>query len=73
MFRRREYLCQSADGSGLGKGDASMDQWPGLLETWLRVGGSRAGEAGRDVQIGPCPGRPLKFVIYLISWPNWSK
>jgi acetyl esterase/lipase len=23
-------------GSGLGKGDASMDQWPELLETWLR-------------------------------------
>jgi acetyl esterase/lipase len=23
-------------GSGLGKGDPSMDQWPGLLETWLR-------------------------------------
>jgi acetyl esterase/lipase len=23
-------------GSGLGKGDASLDQWPGLLETWLR-------------------------------------
>jgi hypothetical protein len=20
----------------LGKGDASLDQWPGLLETWLR-------------------------------------
>jgi acetyl esterase/lipase len=23
-------------GSGLGKGDASLDQWPNLLETWLR-------------------------------------
>ncbi len=26
-------------GSGLGKGDLSMDQWPGLLETWLRAQG----------------------------------
>ena len=23
-------------GTGLGKGDAALDQWPGLLETWLR-------------------------------------
>ena len=26
-------------GSGLGKGDPSMSQWPGLLETWLRAQG----------------------------------
>ena len=26
-------------GSGLGKGDASLDQWPNLLETWLRAQG----------------------------------
>jgi acetyl esterase/lipase len=26
-------------GSGLGKGDPSMDQWPELLETWLRAQG----------------------------------
>jgi len=26
-------------GSGLGRGDLSMDQWPELLETWLRVHG----------------------------------
>ena len=26
-------------GSGLGKGDPSMDQWPALLETWLRAQG----------------------------------
>ena len=26
-------------GSGLGKGDAVLDQWPGLLETWLRAQG----------------------------------
>src|SRR5579859_6569746 len=26
-------------GSGLGKGDTSMDQWPGLLESWLRAQG----------------------------------
>jgi len=26
-------------GSGLGKGDPALDQWPNLLETWLRVQG----------------------------------
>jgi len=26
-------------GTGLGKGDASLDQWPALLETWLRAQG----------------------------------
>ena len=26
-------------GSGLGTGDASLDQWPALLETWLRANG----------------------------------
>lgn len=26
-------------GTGLGKGDLSLDQWPGLLETWLRAQG----------------------------------
>ena len=26
-------------GTGLGKGDASLDQWPVLLETWLRAQG----------------------------------
>src|SRR3984885_13560891 len=26
-------------GSGLGKGDPVLDQWPGLLETWLRAQG----------------------------------
>jgi acetyl esterase/lipase len=26
-------------GTGLGKGDLSLDQWPGLLETWLRQQG----------------------------------
>jgi len=29
-------------GSGLGLGDASMDQWPSLLETWLRAQGQLA-------------------------------
>jgi acetyl esterase/lipase len=28
-----------AHGSGLGKGDPSLDQWPSLLETWLRSHG----------------------------------
>jgi acetyl esterase/lipase len=26
-------------GSGLGKGNVALDQWPGLLETWLRAEG----------------------------------
>lgn len=26
-------------GTGLGSGDAALDQWPGLLETWLRAHG----------------------------------
>lgn len=28
-----------AHGSGMGRGDASLDQWPPLLETWLRSQG----------------------------------
>jgi acetyl esterase/lipase len=28
-----------AHGAGLGKGDAALDQWPALLETWLRAHG----------------------------------
>jgi acetyl esterase/lipase len=28
-----------AHGSGLGKGDSALDQWPVLLETWLRAQG----------------------------------
>jgi hypothetical protein len=26
-------------GSGLGRGDAMLDQWPSLLETWVRTQG----------------------------------
>jgi len=29
-------FAKGAHGSGLGQGDASLDQWPELLETWLR-------------------------------------
>lgn len=29
-------FASGAHGSGLGKGSLSLDQWPGLLETWLR-------------------------------------
>jgi len=29
-------FASGAHGSGLGKGNPSLDQWPGLLETWLR-------------------------------------
>jgi acetyl esterase/lipase len=33
-----------AHGSGLGKGDAALDQWPGLLEEWLRGQGLLAAQ-----------------------------
>jgi acetyl esterase/lipase len=32
-------FARGPHGSGLGKGDLSMDQWPALLETWLRAQG----------------------------------
>lgn len=32
-------FANGGHGSGLGKGDAALDQWPGLLETWLRAQG----------------------------------
>jgi acetyl esterase/lipase len=35
-----------ANGSGLGKGDPALEQWPGLLEAWLR---------GRGVMTPPAP------------------
>jgi len=32
-------FVNGAHGSGLGKGDPALDQWPGLLENWLRAQG----------------------------------
>ena len=32
-------FAKGPHGTGLGKGDASLDQWPALLETWLRAQG----------------------------------
>jgi acetyl esterase/lipase len=32
-------FANGAHGSGLGKGDASLDAWPMLLEDWLRAQG----------------------------------
>jgi len=32
-------FASGSHGSGLGKGDAALDQWPGLLENWLRAQG----------------------------------
>ena len=32
-------FARGAHGSGLGEGDAALDQWPNLLETWLRAQG----------------------------------
>ena len=36
---------QGSHGSGLGKGDLSLDQWPALLETWMRTQGWLTPEA----------------------------
>jgi acetyl esterase/lipase len=36
-----------AHGSGLGKGDPVLDQWPGLLENWLRAQGLLAPASGQ--------------------------
>ncbi len=33
-------------GTGLGGGDAALDQWPGLLETWLRAHGLMTKDEG---------------------------
>jgi acetyl esterase/lipase len=32
-------FAKGPHGTGLGKGEASLDQWPSLLETWLRAHG----------------------------------
>ncbi len=32
-------FAKGLHGTGLGKGDAALDQWPNLLETWLRAQG----------------------------------
>jgi hypothetical protein len=32
-------VANGPHGTGLGKGDAALDQWPGLLENWLRAQG----------------------------------
>jgi acetyl esterase/lipase len=32
-------FAHGAHGSGMGAGDPALDQWPGLLETWLRTQG----------------------------------
>ena len=32
-------FAKGPHGTGLGKGDPALDQWPGLLETWLRAQG----------------------------------
>jgi acetyl esterase/lipase len=32
-------FANGSHGTGLGKGDAALDQWPALLETWLRTQG----------------------------------
>jgi len=37
-------FAKGPHGYGLGRGDASLDQWPGLLESWLRAQGLLAQE-----------------------------
>ncbi len=39
-------FANGAHGSGLGKGDAALNQWPGLLETWLRAQGLLTADPG---------------------------
>jgi acetyl esterase/lipase len=34
-------------GSGLGRGDPALDQWPALLENWLRARGLMTPEAAK--------------------------
>ena len=34
-----QIFANGRHGTGLGKGDAALDQWPNLLETWLRAQG----------------------------------
>jgi len=41
-------FAHGSHGSGLGKGDPSLDQWPALLETWLRGQGL----------LNPAPAKP---------------
>jgi acetyl esterase/lipase len=38
-------FVSGAHGSGLGKGDSALDQWPNLLENWLRAQGLLTVEA----------------------------
>lgn len=33
------FFAKGTHGAGLGRGDAALDQWPNLLETWLRTEG----------------------------------
>jgi acetyl esterase/lipase len=40
-------FAHGSHGSGLGKGDPSLDQWPGLLETWLRAQGLMPAHSGQ--------------------------
>jgi acetyl esterase/lipase len=47
-------------GTGLGKGDAALDQWPSLLETWLRAQGLLTQAPAATVKAGDSPGVPFK-------------
>jgi len=43
-------FAKGPHGTGLGKADAALDQWPNLLETWLRAQGL--------LDKSPAPGKP---------------
>jgi acetyl esterase/lipase len=45
-------FANGAHGAGLGKGDAALDQWPNLLEIWLRERGLLSRD---DAVAGPKP------------------
>jgi acetyl esterase/lipase len=40
-------FVNGAHGSGLGKGDPALDQWPNLLENWLRAQGLLTAESAK--------------------------
>jgi len=41
-------FAKGPHGTGIGKGDASLDQWPSLLETWLRAQGLLSAKSTAD-------------------------
>ena len=67
-----------AHGSGLGKGDASLDLWRDLLEAWLRAQGwltsEHATAEGGNKSNGARPrARHLAYVLRCKTWKRFWK